>query len=674
MLLTSSLSSKTSPDHFANNPPQTIKALFRHIFLSSTLFLVFFIVPLDLLSRLNLFVLSLDWQEILIMTGGMVIIMTVVSLILSLMITLFAAILRIPAGHHTFTIVAKIFNHIALFLLAYNFARTFKVWVETFQYEITIKAVVIAIFIWLLAVLYYRERVHDKITGLINTSRLPLIGVLVFSFCLNAWQVGVTIHKRNAATNNLKAATPSLSKNKPNIILITFDALSAEDMSLYGYPLKTTPNIDAFSKECYVFENAYSASNWTRPSIGALLTGRYPNKHFLNNNNIMNTNCNLPEFSLPAVLKSQGYQNNAISANLGYAHPLANGMYPYFDSLPYGYDDPESNSRYFLERAVGISHQIRIRYGTKSPMWLVIILAEIDARVPFLANSKYSSKPWFPPSLVFNDAKKLLSQNVSKSESAPIFLWTHIIPPHFPYLPGAKFKGHFLPGEEFSTRDSIKLYDFGGHSYDSLQQAKMDRLRKRYDENILYADDGFGHYLDFLKKKGYLESSIVIISADHGESFSHRFQGHGGLQLYQPLIHIPLLIHLPGQKTGKRIATNVSQVDLAPTIMELTSMQLPNWLDGESLKNIMSGTSNHEKPVFSMHIDGKTRKGAIKKGTVAVIFGTYKYIYNIENKLGELYNLAQDPNETINLVAVMPDKAKTMRMAVINKLSELPQP
>jgi hypothetical protein len=75
-----------------------------------------------------------------------------------------------------------------------------------------------------------------------------------------------------------KAAALIPQRPKPNILLITFDALSAEDMSLYGYRLPTTPNIDAFAGKSTTFTNFYSASTFTTPSVATMLTGFHPSE------------------------------------------------------------------------------------------------------------------------------------------------------------------------------------------------------------------------------------------------------------------------------------------------------------------------------------------------------------------------------------------------------------
>ncbi len=84
-----------------------------------------------------------------------------------------------------------------------------------------------------------------------------------------------------ALSKTAPAAKAALVPQRPksNILLITFDALCAEDMSLYGYGLPTTPNIDAFARKGTVFKNFYSASSFTTPSVATMLTGIYPSEN-----------------------------------------------------------------------------------------------------------------------------------------------------------------------------------------------------------------------------------------------------------------------------------------------------------------------------------------------------------------------------------------------------------
>lgn len=111
----------------------------------------------------------------------------------------------------------------------------------------------------------------------------------------------------------------------------------------------------------------------------------------------------------------------------------------------------------------------------------------------------------------------------------------------------------------------------------------MDILRKRYDEFILYSDRQFEMFLSRLAQTFDLSNTLIILTSDHGESFSHGFLGHDGPHLYEPLVRIPLIIKMPGNANGKSIDMRVEQIDIAPTILDLIGIQVPEWMEGRSL-------------------------------------------------------------------------------------------
>jgi hypothetical protein len=148
-----------------------------------------------------------------------------------------------------------------------------------------------------------------------------------------------------AATVGLVAAEFALSKTAPvvraalvpqrpksNILLITFDALSAEDMSLYGYRLSTTPNMDAFARKATVFKNFYSASTFTTPSVATMLTGIYPSENYVYHQ-IGHVRAEDAKKSLPHAMRAAGYTTDAFLSN-PLAYYLAESLKNEFDFLP----------------------------------------------------------------------------------------------------------------------------------------------------------------------------------------------------------------------------------------------------------------------------------------------------------------------------------------------------
>ncbi len=109
----------------------------------------------------------------------------------------------------------------------------------------------------------------------------------------------------------------SLAPQRPksNILLITFDALSAEDMSLYGYKLPTTPNIGAFARKSTVFNSFYSASTFTTPCVATMLTGMYPSETKVYQLEGLFARQRILVGSLPESMRAGGYATGAFFSN-----------------------------------------------------------------------------------------------------------------------------------------------------------------------------------------------------------------------------------------------------------------------------------------------------------------------------------------------------------------------
>ena len=119
-----------------------------------------------------------------------------------------------------------------------------------------------------------------------------------------------------ALSKTVPAVKAALVPQRPksNILLITFDALSAEDMSLYGYRLPTTPNIDAFARKGTVFTNFYSVSTFTTPSVATMLTGIYPSESHVYQLKGQ-VRAEDAKRSLPHAMRAAGYATGAFLSN-----------------------------------------------------------------------------------------------------------------------------------------------------------------------------------------------------------------------------------------------------------------------------------------------------------------------------------------------------------------------
>jgi arylsulfatase A-like enzyme len=442
----------------------------------------------------------------------------------------------------------------------------------------------------------------------------------------------------------------------PDIYLITIDALSAEHTSLYGYSRPTTPNLARFAERGFTFDSFFANSNYTTPSAASIVTGKLPWSHRIFQFSGFLRGAAQHE-TLTTLLRQRGYYTAIISSNYA-ATPILQRIMPSYDAVEYV--PPLGFGGYWFRftNFVGSKHQYFLDAALPNRVGMVRFLSEADALIfPF----RYPS----PAEAVFDKARTLLERS---DIPQPRFVWTHILPPHDPYLPPEPYRDRFASAKgDLASSDFMKMQN----NKALPQGVTSDELRARYDEMVLYADDVVGHYLDWLDQTGRLDRSIVIVSADHGESFEHGRYFHGGPNLDTDLIQIPLVIHLPGQKQGARISQPAQQADLLPTTLDLLGGTAPDWTDGESIKPALEGKSLPDRYIFSMNLEPDRVFNPISNGTLAVIDGEFKYVIRLDNHQEFLYRYKTDGRDEHNLIAVEPGAAKRLHDVLFAKLKEV---
>ena len=152
------------------------------------------------------------------------------------------------------------------------------------------------------------------------------------------------------------------------------------------------------------------------------------------------------------------------------------------------------------------------------------------------------------------------------SGDKPFFLWVHYFDPHSPY----QFREYFDPKEQPGVKPKL---------WPHMDSDMKERIRA-YDSEIYYTDHYIGQILQELDTLGVADSTLTVLTADHGESLGeHGYVGHGR-HLYESIVHVPLIIRMPGKvMAGRTVKTPVSSIDLAPTILELA---LGDWSKGKA--------------------------------------------------------------------------------------------
>jgi len=420
-----------------------------------------------------------------------------------------------------------------------------------------------------------------------------------------------------AGANDL-AALPMKYKDY-NVVFVSFDALQAAHVGALGYPRNITPTIDAMASKGFSFTQNISVASWTVPASMTWFTGVYPSEHRLTNkfsvfnppdNNVLS---NLKKLSpglvtLAEVLKQNGYATGGLTGNAG-----VSGGFGYNQ----GFDE------YFFEKGKFGSMGVSIPKGLE---WL------------------------------------------QKNKDSKFFMFLH----------GYDMHGQNIPAEGFDYRFVEKGYDkkFTGSAQEqeALREEGLEKgavalrdedvrfWRAIYDEKIQRTDARFKKFLEEYEKMGLMDKTIFVLTSDHGTEFHEHKRFDHGFSLYDELIHVPLIINLPGQKHGSFCSDQVSSIDVMPTVLDLLDVKMP-----EKAKSQMRGVSLvaglQGRPVAKdVFFETDYRQYTYKRGIQTK--DGWKLIYTLENKKRELYNLKQDPGETRNLVEQEPRRAYELEQRI----------
>lgn len=475
---------------------------------------------------------------------------------------------------------------------------------------------------------------------------------------VGALVAGVTILSAFIGSRSGPDGRLPASGSRSRVILISVDSLAANRMSLYGYFRDTTPSLNKFAQQAFVFDRHYTNGNFTTPSIDSILTGTRPWVH-----RVFQLNARprpyIAQLGLIPTLKRSGYRTMAVATN-AYAMPELHRVAGSLD-------------RERVSRVEPIEFKDLQWFPTFGSVFFFPTVERIQGVYRRLAYWHYTSNLHFDPESAFAEARALLT---AESHSPAEFLWIHLFPPHEPYAAPAPFLRSFDPSDKALTiNDSRPPILFAAKTYPGFPGV----FSARYDEAIRYVDYHIGSFLNWLKQEGYYENSLIVVTADHGESFAHSYGSHSGPMLYEDLIHVPLIVKLPGQHTGSRIRDVVTEhADLFPTIADCIGVRVPGRVEGRSLRPAMEGRPVQPNVVFSMNFEQNSVSGPLQKGTVAMVKGQYKYVRHLGRVSypympeihDEFYDVVNDPSESTNLIASRPEIAATYRAAIDAAISQ----
>jgi len=247
------------------------------------------------------------------------------------------------------------------------------------------------------------------------------------------------------------------------------------------------------------------------------------------------------------------------------------------------------------------------------------------------------------------------------------------LPPHEPYRTSIEFIDRF---KDDGYRPIDKPDDVFSKN---VSDAGLLKMRTEYDEFIMYADQQFGILFDRLKGSGILDNTWLVLTSDHGEIFERGINGHSTDAMYEPLLHIPLMIFEPGRTERMDIHDRTSAMDILPTFAHLTGQSIPSWTEGRVMPPFAS--VDPERSISAVRAIKNPQLAPLTRTTLTLAKGRYKLIYYLgyekDRNLPEtiqLFDLENDPEELVDLSELEKDVAQTMLGELKAKLGEVNEP
>jgi len=410
------------------------------------------------------------------------------------------------------------------------------------------------------------------------------------------------------------SAPPRRPARRPNILFILVDTLRRDHLTPYGYFRDTSPEIARrIAKPGVVVEDAYSQAPWTLPSVVSLMTGRQPGEIL---------GADLATYGIPDGVEPMAER----LAKLGYATGgfLANPT---------------------LHTGAGFERGFATYYAP--PPDVTWIFRHADGL-------NEHALPW-----------------LKAHQDRPFFAYVHYVDPHDPYdNPDiVNGKSPFLPNYDGPVTGQWIHNIYTGYSPVPDLARDLPQIQALYDSEIHFVDRYIGRLLDALGPEA-LANTLIVFTADHGEEHHDHGGWKHGQALYEEQIHVPLLLRWDGHiPAGTRLPGTVRLLDLLPTLMAVAGGPIDPVWEGIDLLPALTGKAHlPERPAFSQHLaGGPLRAAAILDHKKLILFNPLEpfvpknaledYIWKKDLarlQPVELYDLARDSKETVNLAATSP--------------------
>jgi arylsulfatase A-like enzyme len=398
--------------------------------------------------------------------------------------------------------------------------------------------------------------------------------------------------------SELRATSRTAELPLKRVVLVSVETFRADHVHASGYPRFTTPTIDGLMAAGTSYDRHWTSAPYTHPSLATLVTGLVPTRlGFVDN--------------IPTI------GGELLTA----AQLFAKG----------GYVTAAFNVQYVLSNRYGLNRGFHYYRNHPNDVPAAKITEEV---LPFL----------------------------DEHADDNLFLWLHYFDPHGPYRPPAANRTPFVGDATWSADTTTFKPGSAQEGTPDIPPYVLDpgKTERRhyvagYDGDINYLDEELGKLVRYIKTKGWAEDTLIVVTADHGESLGEHGRTFCHGSLYETDLHVPMVMWGPGRvPAGGHVTANTNHVDVLPTLLDYAGLPSPSTLQGVSLKGVTTARPSGALPVNIAVV------GRGDKLRWAVRDGDTKILVDRDGQLVSAFDLAKDPGELRDVSGTPSKEARTL--------------
>lgn len=470
----------------------------------------------------------------------------------------------------------------------------------------------------------------------------------------------------------------------PDILFLVLDTQRADRLGCYGYERSITPNLDRFAAQGVVFEQAISPAQWTIPSHASMFTGLYPTAHQVtqSSQSLNSARPHLVEILSAVGYETVGFCNNPLVGILNngfkrgfqqfYNYGGAIPSLPHASSpLPWPLNQVVEGYTQFLRR---ISYPIQNYFGQSDLAFRFSLQSWTTPLWSKMANFKGQN------ARSVKDVSHFLRMREGQDGKKPLFLFLNLMETHLPFWPPGQYVDQVAPymRESKEARTIMRTWNREAYRWaaplaEPLGELEAQVLSDMYDAEVAYQDNYLGELFDLLKGRAKRSNTLTVIVADHGDGLGeHGYMGHAFVA-YQELAHVPLIVDWPERwPQAERVETPVSTRRVFHTMLEAAGEAVDEdhrALINEARRLTLRHSANGRDPEQGMatcevyppmnfvraieqrqpHLLEQFRCLSERRAIVKTDEGTVHKLIHVDDQPDELFDLADDPLELVNV-------------------------